>query len=70
MIAVSRDNGKTFTEGTAFEWEEDHGYCYCAMHFLDDALLLGYNAGGPEDGSCLARTRIRRIGREELETLG
>ncbi len=70
VIAVSRDNGKTFTEGTAFEWEEDHGYCYCAMHFLDDALLLGYNAGGPEDGSCLARTRIRRIGREQLEILG
>ncbi len=70
VIAVSRDNGKTFSEGTAFEREEDHGYCYCAMHFLDDALLLGYNAGGPEDGSCLARTRIRRIGREQLETLG
>lgn len=69
VIAVSRDNGRTFTEETAFETEEDHGYCYCAMLFLEDGLLLSYNAGGPQDGSCLARTRIRRISREEMETL-
>ncbi|MCI9199512.1 MAG: exo-alpha-sialidase [Lachnospiraceae bacterium] len=69
VIAVSRDNGRTFTEGIAFEWEEDRGYCYCAMHFTKDALLLGYNAGGTEDKSCLARTRIRRIPREELANL-
>ncbi len=67
VIAVSRDDGRTFTEGVAFEAEEDHGYCYCAICFLEDAMLLAYNAGGPEDGSCLARTRIRRIGWEELE---
>ncbi len=29
-------------------------------------MLLAYNAGGPEDRSCLARTRIRRIGWDEL----
>lgn len=46
MIAVSKDNGKTFSEPTAFETEEDHGYCYCAIHFLDDAILLGYNGEG------------------------
>ncbi len=69
VIAVSKDNGKTFSEPTAFETEEDHGYCYCAIHFLDDAILLGYNGGGPEDGSCLARTRIRRIPRCQLENL-
>lgn len=69
VISVSRDNGRTFGPETAFETEEDHGYCYCAIHFLEDALLLAYNAGGPEDKSCLARTRIRRIGRDELENL-
>lgn len=69
VIAVSHDNGKTFSEGTAFEWEKNHGYCYCAIHFTEDALLLGYNAGGPEDGSCLARTRIRRVSRKELVKL-
>ena len=67
VIAVSSDNGQTFTEGVTFEDEEDHGYCYCAIHFLEDGILLGYNAGGPEDGSCLARTRIRKVDWEELE---
>jgi len=66
VIAVSRDNGRTFSEEIAFETEEDHGYCYCAICFLEDAMLLAYNAGGPEDQSCLARTRIRRIEWEEL----
>lgn len=69
VIAVSRDNGQTFSEGVVFEEEEDHGYCYCAIHFLEDGVLLGYCAGGPKDGSCLAKTRIRRIGQEELEGL-
>lgn len=68
-IAVSRDNGQTFSDGIAFETEKDHGYCYCAICFLEDAVLLGYCAGGPEDGSCLARTRIRRIGWEELRDI-
>lgn len=66
VIAVSRDNGETFSREVAFETEEDHGYCYCAIHFLKDAMLLAYNAGGPEDRSCLARERIRRIGWDEL----
>ena len=69
VIAVSRDNGQTFTDAVAFEAEDNRGYCYCAIGFLEDCMLLGYNAGGSEDGSCLARTRIRRIEREELESL-
>lgn len=69
VIAVSRDNGQTFTEPVSFEEEEDHGYCYCAIHFTKDAMLLAYCAGGPEDGSCLAKTRIRRIPRSQLEEI-
>lgn len=67
VLAISRDNGKTFTEGCAFESEEDHGYCYCAIHFTGEAVLLAYSAGGPKDRSCLARTRIRRIPAAQLE---
>lgn len=69
VISVSRDNGKTFSPEIAFETKEDHGYCYCAMHFTEDALLLGYNAGGIADQSCLTRIRIRRIMRDELTRL-
>lgn len=67
VIASSGDEGKTFTEPTAFEWEEEHGYCYCAIFFTEEALLLAYCAGGKEDGNCLARTRIRYIRKEELQ---
>ncbi|MDO5349282.1 MAG: sialidase family protein [Lachnospiraceae bacterium] len=70
VIAVSRDNGKSFSEPAAFETDENSGYCYCAILFTEEAMLLGYNAGGPEDGSCLARTRIRRIPLSQLEKIG
>lgn len=60
-LAVSEDDGKTFTEPIAFEWEEDRGYCYCAVYFTAEALLLAYCAGGRPEGSCLVKTRIRRI---------
>lgn len=69
VLAVSHDNGKTFGEEIPFETEEDHGYCYCAMYFTESALLLGYCAGGPEDGNCLSSLRIRRIPRKELSRL-
>lgn len=66
-IAVSRDDGKTFSEPVAFEWGKERGYCYCAMHFTQDALLLAYCCGGKEEGSCLAQTRIRRMELAQLE---
>lgn len=69
VIAVSKDNGQTFTDPVAFEEEPDRGYCYCALHFTKEALLLAYCAGGKEDGNCLGRTVIRRIEKKELEEL-
>lgn len=69
VIAVSKDNGRTFSEAMAFETEEDSGYCYCAVHFTEEAVLLAYCAGSVEDGSCLARTRIRRIPLSQLEEI-
>lgn len=41
--------------------EPTAGYCYTAIHFTPDAVLLAYCAGGGEDKSRLARTRIRRL---------
>ncbi len=61
VLAVSRDDGRTFSEPLAFETGTDAGYCYCAIHFLEDALLLAYCAGNIADKSCLARCRIRKI---------
>lgn len=66
VIAVSRDNGQTFSEPVAFEEDPDSGYCYCAMHFTGQALLLAYCAGSTDDGGCLNRLRIRRIPLKQL----
>ncbi len=66
VIAMSRDGGKTFSEPVAFETEEDSGYCYCAIHFHKDSMLLAYCAGGVEDRNCLTRCRIRKIPMKQI----
>ncbi len=66
VIASSGDDGKTFTEPVAFEWDPESGYCYCAICFTRDALLLAYCAGGSRERSCLVKTRIRRLDKAEL----
>lgn len=69
VIASSKDDGKNFTEPVAFEWDEESGYCYCAIYFTQDALLLAYCAGGRKERSCLVKTRIRRVEKEALTAL-
>ena len=67
VYALSSDDGETFGELHPVETQEDHGYCYTAVHPLDDgSVLLGYCAGGPEDGSTLFRLRIRKLYPEDL----
>lgn len=61
VMATSSDDGKTWTEPVVIENDPEHGYCYTAIHFHDDFVLLSYCAGGPVDGSCLARTVIRKM---------
>lgn len=61
----------TGTTGTGGKWsaariiegpaEPTAGYCYTAIHFTNDAVLLAYCAGGKDDRSRLARLRIRKI---------
>lgn len=41
--------------------EVDAGFCYTAIHFTGDAVLLAYCAGGEADKSRLARLRVRKI---------
>lgn len=66
VYALSCDGGKTFSEPEIIENEESRGYCYTAIFLCEKHLLIAYCAGGQEDGTCLARTRIRRIPYEEL----
>jgi hypothetical protein len=65
--AISKDEGKTWGNYFAIETEEDRGgYCYTAICFADDAVLLAYCAGTPEDGSLLSRLKIRKILLEDI----
>lgn len=60
--AISKDNGRTWEGHFAVEGEDERGgYCYTAIHFTRDSVLLAYCAGEPEDNICLNRLRVRRI---------
>ena len=43
-VAISRDEGKTWENKKLIEDEPDHGYCYTAVAFDDERVLLGYCA--------------------------
>ena len=67
-LSLSKDNGKTWIEPYYIEDVfEDAGYCYTAIHFTNDGVLLAYCAGGKDDGVCLCKTRIRKIRFSELQ---
>ncbi len=60
VMAISSDGGKTWPRRKAIESDPDGWFCYTAMHFVDDALLLAYCAGDSKIGG-LNRLRTRRI---------
>jgi type 1 glutamine amidotransferase len=55
--AVSRDDGKTWGKGKALEDDPDGWYCYTAIGFVGDRVLLGHCAGNRKTGG-LNRTQI------------
>lgn len=60
--AVSHDDGRTWSDQQVIEDHPEHGYCYPAVFFTeDDAMLVAYCAGGPDDGACLCRLTIQKI---------
>lgn len=67
VAAVSHDGGKTWPQRKLLESDPGGWYCYTAIHFTKDAVLLGYCAGDRQVG-LLARLRIRRIALSWLPT--
>ena len=61
MTAVSRDEARTWQRVRLLEDSPEHGFCYTAIHFVEDAVLLAYCAGGPETKGVLNRLRMRRV---------
>lgn len=66
VCAISKDGGKTWRSHKLLESAPDHGFCYPAVHFTDEAVLLSYNAGGASSQDCLDTQRVRRITYDEL----
>ncbi len=60
VAAISSDGGKTWPQRKLVELDPDGLYHYTAIHFVGDAVLLGYCAGDSKVGA-LNRLRIRRI---------
>ena len=60
VMAVSED-GVNFSQPVILEDDPSRGFCYPALHFLDDGMLLAYCSGGREEKGCLNRITIRKI---------
>lgn len=66
VAAISHDGGKTWPDRKLIESDPDGLYHYTAIHFVGDAMLLGYCAGDSKVGA-LNRLRIRRISLDWLK---
>jgi hypothetical protein len=60
VAAISTDGGKTWPRRKLVESDPDGCFCYTAIHFTEDAVLLAYCAGDAKIGG-LNRLRIRRV---------
>ncbi len=61
VLAQSSNNGISWHGHRLLETKPDHGYCYTAMLFTKEALLLAYCCGGGKSSKTLQDLRIRRI---------
>lgn len=59
-VAVSRDDGKTWGPSRAVESDPEGWYCYTAIEFVGDDVLLGHCAGDRRTGG-LSTTQITRF---------
>ncbi|MDO6439891.1 sialidase family protein [Cyclobacterium sp. 1_MG-2023] len=60
--AISKDEGKTWTNIKTLEDDPDGWYCYIAMDFVGDEVLLGYCAGDRPAGTGLSVTKVTKLG--------
>ncbi len=60
-IAVSNNEGKTWSKIETIESDPDGWYCYTAIEFADDHVLLGHCAGNRKMYNGLETTQITRL---------
>lgn len=64
-LALSKDDGKTWNESQVIEANPDGWYCYTAITFVKDRMLLAYCAGDKEVGG-LNRLKVLAISKDWL----
>ncbi|EMI20400.1 sialidase [Rhodopirellula maiorica SM1] len=65
-LAVSDDEGKTWRRSITLFDNPDGWYCYTAIEFTADAMMLGHCAGDRKKNNGLAETQVTRIKLNEL----
>ncbi len=60
VAALPKDGGKTWPQRKVIETNPNGWYCYTAIHFTNEALLLAYCAGDPAVVG-LNRLRLRQL---------
>ncbi len=63
-LAISKDEGDSWSESRVIEANPDGWYCYAAIAFVGDRMLLAYCAGDKQVGG-LNRLKVLAIGRGE-----
>jgi hypothetical protein len=59
--AHSHDNGQTWTGHRLIESDHEHGFCYTAVHFVGEHVLLGYSSGGVTSRGVLDKMSVSRM---------
>lgn len=69
VVGISQDEGRSFENRHLLEDAPDHGFCYTAIHFTEDSVLLAYCAGGAPLRGVLTRLRMRKVALASLYSL-
>ncbi len=64
--AISRDEGKTWENVKTLEDDPDGWYCYIAMEFVGEEVMLGYCAGNRPAGTGLSVTNLSKVSMDWL----
>jgi len=59
--AISKDDGRTWQQPQSIEDDPNGWYCYTAIEFVGDFVLLGHCAGDRKKDGGLATTQITRF---------
>jgi sialidase-1 len=67
-MAISKDEGKTWGKSKIIEDDPDGWYCYTAITFVKDRVLVAYCAGDKKIGG-LNRLKVTAISRDSLTSV-